>query len=399
MTDSQYRWVIVAYTLVIQAVSLGILVYSFALFAVPWLDEFGVPRTEVMLTGSLLQFSVGLFSPMAGRAMDRYPMHWLVLLGLGSLVCGLLLVAQARELWQIQILYATIFPVALALMGSLAGQTLVTRWFADKRGFAIGLSATGTNIGGIVFPLLAAGWLLAFGWRDTFLWLALVAVVVVAPLTWAVLRRPPPGIVYANTTGSSEGRLWATNEILGTRLFWLPVLCILPLTIAFSGVQLNLGAFSRDLGLSGDTAAMLLALSSACMILGKFFFGGLGDRLDHRMLFWIAASFMISAMFILQSSPSLELVVVGVAFVGLAGGGILPLMGLIFSSRFGIASFGRVMGFVMMSFTLGATGPLLAGWAYDVSGSYNPAFIGFGLSLLPAVVAMRWLPSVDQRTA
>ena len=392
MTDSQYRWVIVAYTLVIQAVSLGILVYSFALFAVPWLDEFGVLRTEVMLTGSLLQFSVGLFSPLAGRAMDRYRMQWVVLFGLGSLVLGLVLVSQANELWQIQVLYATVFPLAIALMGSLAGQTLVTRWFADKRGFAIGLSATGTNIGGIVFPLLAAGWLVAFGWRDTFVWLALVAVVVVGPLTWAVLRRSPPTLAYASTSGTPDGRLWSSAEIVSTPMFWIPVLCILPLTIAFSGVQLNLGAYSRDLGLSGDTAAMLLALSSACMIFGKFFFGGLGDRLDHRVLFWIAAAFMISAMAILASDePALWLIIVGVAFVGVAGGGILPLMGLIFGSRFGVASFGRVMGFVMMSFTLGATGPLLAGWAYDVSGSYDPAFVAFGLALLPAVVAMRWL--------
>jgi len=383
----------VAYTLVIQAVSLGILVYSFALFAVPWLDEFGVPRTEVMLTGSLLQFGVGLFSPLVGRAMDHFPMRWLVLLGLGVLVCALVLVSKARELWQIQVLYATLFPLAIALMGSLAAQTLVTKWFTDNRGLAIGLSAMGTNVGGIVFPLLVAVWLELFGWRDTFLWLALVAAVVVVPLTWWVLQRPPPVNKSTHFSGA-DGRLWSTVEILTTSLFWLPVLCILPLIVAFSAVQLNLGVYSRDLGFDGGTAGTLVALSSACMILGKFFFGGLGDRVDHRTLFWIAAGFMVGSMLILQSEPTFWLLTTGIVFLGLAGGGILPLMGLIFGARFGVASFGRVMGFVMMSFSLSAVGPLLAGWSYDATGSYRTAFLAFLLTFIPAIVAMRWLPEV-----
>jgi MFS family permease len=158
---------VVAYTLIIQAVSLGILVYCFALFAVPWLDEFNVPRTDVMLTGSLLQFGVGIFSPFAGRAMDRFSLRSIILLGLALMCVGLVLVAQARALWQIQLVYATVFPLAIALMGTLAAQTLITNWFSTRRGFAIGLSATGTNLGGILFPLLAAGWLASIGDRKS----------------------------------------------------------------------------------------------------------------------------------------------------------------------------------------------------------------------------------------
>ena len=89
----------VAYTLIIQAVSLGILVYCFALFAVPWLDEFNATRTYVMLTGSLLQFGVGVFSPFAGRAMDRFSLRSIILLGLALMGTGLVLVSQARSLW------------------------------------------------------------------------------------------------------------------------------------------------------------------------------------------------------------------------------------------------------------------------------------------------------------
>ena len=389
----------VAYTLIIQAVSLGILVYCFALFAVPWLDEFNATRTYVMLTGSLLQFGVGVFSPFAGRAMDRFSLRSIILLGLALMCTGLVLVSQARSLWQIQLLYATIFPLAVALMGPLASQTLITNWFSDKRGFAFGLSATGTNLGGILFPLLAAGWLTLLGWRDTFIWLAVVSVVTVGPLTWLLLRRSPPATSAGQSADSVDGRFWSTRELLATSMFWIPLLCILPLTLTFGAVLLNLGAYSRDLGFDGDTAAQLLALSSLSMILGKFFFGGLGDRLDHRKLYWVAALLMATAMLILQGEPSIWVLAVGVVCVGLAGGGILPLMGLIFGARFGVASFGRVMGFAMLGFTVGATGPLLAGWVYDLNGSYDLAFLPFLASILPAVIAMRWLPDAPQHTA
>ena len=391
MPDSRYRWIVVGYTLIIQAVSLGVLLYSFALFAVPWLDVFSAPRRDVMLIASLLQFGVGAFSPLVGRLMDRYPMYWIVFIGLGLLLLGLVLGARAEALWQLQLLYATVFPLAMAFMGTLASQTLITRWFTDQRGLAIGISATGTNLGGIVFPL-AAAWLLAlYGWRETFLWLAGVSLVLVGPLTWLVLRRSPPEPDPISADNHLDSRLWTTKEILTTSRFWLPVLAMLPMMLAFGAVQFNIGAYASDLGFGTEVAARLVAVSSICMVLGKFFFGAMGDRLDHRYLYWISLTFMASAMIILQTEASIWVLTLGVVCVGLSGGGLLPLLGLIFGARFGVASFGRVMGLVMLSLTAASVGPLLAGWLYDLSGSYDPVFLLFLALFVPAGIAMRWL--------
>ena len=391
MPDQSYRWVIVGYTLVTQAVALGVMFYSFALFAVPWLDVFAAPRRDVMLIGSLLQFGVGVFSPLVGRMMDRYPMSRVIHAGLALLLIGLLLGSQATALWQLQLLYATVFPFSMALMGTLAAQTLITRWFDDQRGLAIGISATGTNLGGIVFPMLVASGLALIGWRETFVWLAVISLVLVGPLTWLVLRRPPPALDPGTSSEHPDGRLWMTNEILTSALFWLPVICFMPMMIAFGAVQLNIGALAGDLGFGPNVAARLVAISAVCMVLGKFFFGGLGDRLDHRLLFWIALGFMSAAMVILQLDASLWMLTLGVVSLGLAGGGLLPLLGLIFGARFGVASFGRVMGLVMLSLTVGATGPLLAGWLYDLTGSYDAAFMLFLVLFVPTGIAMRWL--------
>jgi MFS family permease len=393
-SDRQFRWVVVAYTLLMQAVTVGVLIYCFALFALPWLDEFAAPRRDVMLAISLLQLGMGLVSPFVGRAMDVLPMRVLVTAGACCMALGLWLAAQAQALWQILLIYALLFPPAMAMTGTLASQTLVARWFRDKRGLAIGISATGTNLGGMVFPFLVAAWMVSMGWRDTLVWLAVVGLVLVVPLGWLVLARQPgiDAVGAGGATASAAAPQWRTRDILSTRTFWIPVAGMLPLQAAFGAVQFNLGAYAGDAGYTSEQAANLIALCSLCMILGKFLFGGLGDRIDHRYLYWLAAVSMSAGLLLLRQAPTLPVLTLGVVCVGLAGGGILPMLGLVFGARFGVAAFGRVMGLVMLTITFGAAGPIVAGWVFDATGSYDPAFLLFVGAFLPGALLMRWLP-------
>ncbi|MEC8347881.1 MAG: hypothetical protein VXZ70_07620, partial [Pseudomonadota bacterium] len=75
--DQYYRWIVVLYGLLLQAISVGTVIYCFALFTLPWLEEFGSSRRDLMLTIALLQIGAGLMGPLAGRALDNYPTHWL----------------------------------------------------------------------------------------------------------------------------------------------------------------------------------------------------------------------------------------------------------------------------------------------------------------------------------
>lgn len=380
----------------IQAVNVGILTYCFALFSLPWLDEFEAPRRDVMLTISFLQIGMGICSPIVGGLLDRVPLRNMVLTGALLLGLGLWSAQQATELWQLWLVYATILPLSTSLMGTLAAQTLVARWFSSQRGLALGISAIGTNVGGVVFPLVAAALLTDFGWRDTFVYLAILSLVLVVPLTLLVLRRSPPTQTFAGGAGEitdpRDTRVWTTREILSTSLFWLPFLSLIPLTMAFGALQFNLGGIVRDMGLEDSVTASLITATAVTMVLGKLLFGSIGDRMDHRYLFWISASAMYLSMLMLLSASSLFGLTIAVITLAICSGGILPMMGVIFGTRFGAASFGRVMGLVMLNILVGAFSPTLAGWAYDLSGSYDLAWYGLMLLCAPAVVAMYWLP-------
>ena len=381
----------VGYGITIQAVSVGTLIYCFALFSLPWLEEFSSSRRDLMLTVALLQIGVGLFSPFVGRALDAYPPQWVVTIGLLSLVIGLTLAQHVTSLFQLWLVYATFMPLAMALMGSLTSQTLVTRWFKEQRGLALGISSMGTNIGGIILPLLVAGWLLEMGWRDVMQNLLLLAVIVVLPATWLLLGRKPEANDTEYQSNTMDTRVWTTKEILTTSLFWLPFCGIAPLSMAFGALQFNLGIITRDIGLLPAVTANLIALSSVSMVLGKLFFGTLGDRVDHRYLYWLASGFGLLALALIAIADNVIVLALATIAMGLSGGSILPLMGLIYSARFGTVSFGRVMGFGTLTIVAGSTSPIMAGWAYDAFGSYNYAYMVLAAITVPAAIAMWYL--------
>ena len=389
------QWLVVLYSFLIQAVGIGIAIYCFATFSLPWLDEFGASRRDIMLTTFWLQLATGAISPFIGYAMDRFPIRRLVLIGLVLLLLSFWIISLSEKLWHIWLVYATVLPVATTLLGNLAGQTLVVRAFKDKRGIAFGLSALGTNFGGLIFPLLAATWILDFGWRNAFLYLGVIAVLIIVPLSWFVFRKAEvASLMNPVAKDPAAAQELTTKDIFRSLRFWIPVIGVVPLSMSFGAIQFNLGGLVRDLGAVNDLGltSQLTGVMVVCMMLGKLFYGGVGDRLDHRFLFWIANALTAIALAIVMAAETEKALIIGIIFLGLGTGGILPLLALTISSRFPISSFGRVMGLSAITIPMGALSPVLAGWSYDEFGTYSYLFIALMLVILLVVLMVRWLP-------
>ena len=389
------QWLVVLYSFLIQAVGIGIAIYCFATFSLPWLDEFGASRRDIMLTTFWLQLATGAISPFIGYAMDRFPIRRLVLIGLALLLLSFWIISLSEKLWHIWLVYATVLPVATTLLGNLAGQTLVVRAFKDKRGMAFGISALGTNFGGLIFPLLAATWILDFGWRNAFLYLGVIAVLIIVPLSWFVFRKAEVArLMNPVAKDPAAAQELTTKDIFRSLRFWIPVIGVVPLSMSFGAIQFNLGGLVRDLGAVNDLGltSQLTGVMVVCMMLGKLFYGGVGDRLDHRFLFWIANALTAVALAIVMAAETEKALIIGIIFLGLGTGGILPLLALTISSRFPISSFGRVMGLSAITIPMGALSPVLAGWSYDEFGTYSYLFIALMLVILLVVLMVRWLP-------
>jgi MFS family permease len=389
-----YRWSIVALTLVNQALALGIMIYSFALFVVPWLEHFDIARSQVMLAILAFQVTTGLLSPVLGRLMDHFVMRRLVIAGAVSMGLGLALLSQATQFWQVILIYTTLLPIGMLLCGTLASQTMVSKWFTGNRGLAIGLSAMGTSIGGLIIPMVVIALIASYEWQGALLILSVVSTVILIPLNFLVLRFEPPVVDLGNgALQLIDSRNWTNREILTSKAFWIPVVALIPVNAAFGGVQFNLGAYMSDLGYEQSLAAQLIAVTSLMMILGKLFFGAMGDRVDHRKLYWMMAVLLFVALLFYEGSPGKSELILAAGIQGFATGGVMPMMGIMYSARFGTLSFGRVLGYVNLVIMLGSFGSIFSGWVFDMTQSYDVAFWIFMALILPGVIIMFFLPS------
>jgi len=347
-----------------------------------------------MLAILSFQIVTGLLSPVLGRYMDQFAMRLLVLSGALAMSLGLFLLSLATEFWQIVAVHVTLLPVGMILTGTLASQTMVSKWFTEKRGLAIGVSSMGTSLGGLSVPLVTA-WLIGEqGWQGAYLVLAMLSLILLVPLNYLVLRHDPPILrLQASETSGVEMKTWTTRQILESWAFWIPVLALIPINAAFGGTQFNLGAYMSDLGFGQAVAAQLIAITSGAMIVGKLFFGSLGDRVDHRKLYWLMAGLLLVSMYFYEGSPGRPALFLAASLQGFATGGVMPMMGIMYSSRFGTLSFGRVLGLVNLFLMIGSFGSILSGWIFDLTQSYDAAFQIFALLLLPGTIVMYFLPA------
>jgi MFS family permease len=368
---------------------------------VPWVEEFEVARSQVLIGSTLILVVNSLLSPLAGKLMDSLSLRTLILLGVGCLSAGLTLVSFATSFWMILAAYATLLPISLIMCGSLSSQTLVSKWFNEGRGFALGISSLGSSIGGFILPAIIAMLIATFSWRQTLIIMAIFCLVTLIPLNGIILRKEPPKSAPANggtdeAHDSSAEPVWTTGQVVKLPMFWIPVLGIIPLMAGLTGVQFNLGAYMSDLGYEQSLAAQLITVVALGQVIGKLAAGSVSEKLDHRFIYWIMAAGMGAAMYLFSGGPSQGALFVAAGLMGTASGATLPMLPIMYSSRFGTKSIGIVLGFVTLVLVVGSFGSLFAGIIYDNTQSYDMAFLIFGTLLIPVSIVMTFLPAPEK---
>ena len=394
--SNHHRWLVLAITVLNQAVVTGISAYCFAIFSIPWLEQFDVSRGQLMLAITVFATTHGLAASLIGHRLDKMTLLWPVIAGYVLFCGGLGLLSIVSAYWQVIVIYATCLALGQVLSATFVSQMLINRWFASDKGLALGISATGTSLGGVVFPLLIASALSTFSLAAVFQYLALCFAVVLIPINYLVLRVQPPSVFHDQAGGAVKTEtttLWSTQAILSSMAFWIPLLVLLSVSASFVAIQANLGVHLHDLNYSVSFTGQMLAVISAMMIAGKLLYGKLADRIDHTYLLLFMGCMCIAAIALLTSSSNSVALLSASVLLGMAGGGLIPITGAVYAARFGIASFGKVTGLVALMMTVGSFSSVYAAWIYDFWGSYDYAFISFILFVLPGLFFSRWLPA------
>ena len=146
-----------------QFTVIGLLI-SFGLFFKPFEAEYGWSRTALSASTSVAFFLMGVFAIAIGRFNDRFGPR--LVLGITGTLYGIgyVLLSQVTEIWHLFLIFGLFIGAGMAAHDVVTLST-VSRWFPRRRGFMSGIVKTGTAIGQVAVPPMAAILLTQFGWQ------------------------------------------------------------------------------------------------------------------------------------------------------------------------------------------------------------------------------------------
>ena len=383
--------------------------FAFSLFVRPLQLDLGWSRGEIMAAFTILFLITGLASPFTGKVVDRYGAKKVIAIGALLTGVGFIGLSAMRELWHFYISYAVI-GAGMAAMGQIPATAIVSNWFQKKRGLAIGITSTGLGVGGFALAPLVGSYLIPeFGWRISYLALAILTVVLIIPLTLALVKTKPediglypdglktPDAIAVNNVSSAPASAGLTLRMaLTIPAFWLINISFLASSFSHVGTVQSQVPYLEDAGFSVATAAAALGVNGLASAIGKFIFGWLCDRMPPKYAWTVGLVIRLACIVVLmnvgQKSP-MSMIWLYSALAGLGSGAWLPTMSMLASTSFGLASYGAIFGVMSLFQNVGmGTGPLLAGNIYDATNSYIDAFTIFVVLYavaIPAILALR----------
>jgi MFS family permease len=396
-----YGWIIVAASYLVGLLTGGLLAYTRGLFLVPMAEAFDSSRLELSLGFTISGIVAAVTAPLAGYLLDRYPVPRLMVLMALWTVLGYWALALIHGPLGLYLVMGVFFGLATLHLGGVAPAKLVVDWFDQRRGLALSLIAMGASTAGVVTPPVAAALIEWLDWRWTFVIYGFVTLLVVVPLIVFALR-PAPGQTSPAVSGeaSADGvdrvatplivdRRWRRREYLTSAPFWGIVVIFGVMGCVFSGVSLHLFAHLTDVGIEPIQASFVLSLMAALALVSKPAFGALVDRLDARVSVVVSLAAQLVGVWLLLAADTYLALAVAAAAFGFGYGGMVPLRNALTAIGFGRLSFAEITGAsrtAMAPLTLG--GMPLAGWIFDVYGSYNAAFVTFMAMFAAALLAV-----------
>ncbi len=369
-------------------------------FLIQVTTEMNISRGAFTLANTIVQ-SLGIFiSPIVSRKLAKGNMRKIQSIS----IIGFVLSYASYSLAQSPIhLYISSFFVGIFYLNStlIPVSMMVTNWFVEKRGIAMSVTMAGIGLGGTIFSPIVTMLLGNYGWRQTYLIMAMIILVVALPVSLFVLKKSPAEMglkpygadkqAAAKQGAKKQGILISVKESK-TKLFFLLMLGgMLANGIVNSGA---LGQFPPALEeLYGPAVqAAIISMYSLIGIFGKIFIGWINDKFGVLVgLTYGCIMFALAFVFMLLGENTNMLYMLALTFgLGNAIGTVIPP--LVTSEIFGAEKYAEAYGIANSCSQVGLSiGSLIVASMYDLNGSYTSAWIL--LLVLTGVTLAAWVGS------
>ena len=381
---------------------------GFGAFVTPMSDEFEWNRLTISFAAALGILLNGFIQPFMGQIFDRTGGRNLILLSVFAL--GLLTISlywTSSFLFFIFI-FGILSSVAQSGLSLTNTSALLSRWFVRLRGTVIGINSTALSIGGLVMVPFAVYLMDAAGWRIA--WVGLGSVVLLSlPLTWMFIRENPAqmnlrpdgddelseaasSLRPERTPGPLEATSW--RESLRSWPFWQMSGAYFVCGATTFILSIHFIPYAEDRGMERGTAALIFAVMSGLNIVGATSAGFLSDKVGGTKN-WLTLVYTMRGLAYLlllvtpfipgMSTAGLWLFACIAGFSWIA---TLPLTSSLTAEVYGLRAMGTISGITFMFHQIGGfVSVTLAGWLYDVTGSYTLPFAIVGSLLALAALS------------
>lgn len=376
-----------------QTFGIGLL-GAFGFFVVPLSQEFAVGVATISVAPVLLLLAPALVGPAVGRKVDTHSIRAIMLLGVVLANASLFGLSFAPGLGLIGAAFLA-FAIGQTLYGPLVLNSLLIKTYQENVAAALAIAAMGVSLGSVLLPYFVAWLMDNFSWRETLQVLAIATSAVLFSVIRLGLPRFPPVAAAADSEPLLQSAQ-ANRYFLRTPAFWIIGIAI---SIVFNMALMLMVCYAPHFGQQGFSNSEIASFIAAGGVAGftaKLLVASFVDRW-RKHLKGIAVCVVLLMMLGVATLLRGETFVtnaLGAAMIGGSGGAFLPLHPYLNSRYFEAAVIGGVSGAqAPLMLPLGLISAPLAGYAFDVSGSYEYAFMGAIALLVAAALLLATLPA------
>ncbi len=391
---SKYGWVVVGACSLMVFVTYG-LIYSYSVFFKPLAQYFQWDRANVSLIYSLAVIIRGAAAIGTGWLADKYGARKTMVFCGVMMGAGYLLSSHVTNLWQFFLTYGVVEAIGVSGIFGI-GSAIASRWFTKNRGLALGIVASGSGMGSLLLVPGVERLVSTVDWSRAFLVCGIAAGVLV--VSAALFLREPPQYPRAAKQPEKQSSTTLSQAIKDAR-FWLVMAIFLLFLFGTQIVLVHIVNYATDVGIDPLVAATFVSVIGAVSIAGRLSTGVITEKIGlYKSLAAICAFLTLSFVLLLFTRSVWSFYVFAVIF-GITYGGEVTQIPLVVARFFGTKVMATLMGVVLFVTGFGgAAGPWLAGWIYDVTGSYDWAFIIGAIASVICIVTVGLLKRAEKKS-
>ncbi len=374
--------------------------YAFGVFYAAILGDTGWTRADTAVVFSLAMAVYAVMALPAGWLFDRIGARRLFTAGALLLGAGLMLCSRATTVPGLLLSYGLLAGLGFAALGFIPHAAIVPRWFVRRRGLALAAALSGVGFGCLGMASGSALLIETLGWRTAMFAGGAICWVVLIPIN-ALLHHPGPQALGLHPDGAAEPPPERASQpaaripirhALAQPSFWLLFMSVTMMGLVSMTMAVHQPRLVVDLGFSLGLSAFLFGILGLLRTVGGLIWGPLSDRIGRGPCVWIAIVLTIGGFGALvltgHVSPAwdgwrLPLLWAFTLAFGIGYNGISPMYASAVADHFAGPSLGTMFGLLDLGFGLGAAvGPWVAGWAYDVAGSYEDVLWALNVGVL-----------------